>query len=137
MSASFRTITFLFEVIRGEYLSRTQRQRKGRPFCPFCTRHKYGSIEPCVWKPHTALTSPRHPLLFLSFLCHPYILTFLHSFIHFLENFYSFLIILYIIYKYRHARCTSRKCGARSGSPQLGLGFGLPSANVRFAACVT
>ena len=39
-----------------------------------------------MWKPHTALTSPRHPLLFLSFLCHPYILTI------FLENFYSFLV---------------------------------------------
>ena len=44
-----------------------------------------------MWKPHTALTSPRHPLLFLSFLCHPYILTI------FLENFYSFLVS--IIYK--------------------------------------
>ena len=40
VSASFRTISFLFEVIRGEYLSRTQRLRKGRPSCPFCTRHK-------------------------------------------------------------------------------------------------
>ena len=47
----------------------------------------YGAIESCVWKPHTALTSLRHPLLFLSFLCHPYILTI------FLENFYSFLIL--------------------------------------------
>ena len=42
-----------------------------------------------MWKLHTALTSPRHPLLFLSFLCHPYILT------TFLENFYSFLVIQY------------------------------------------
>ena len=40
VSASFRTISFLFEVICGEYLSRTQQERKGRPFCPFCTRHK-------------------------------------------------------------------------------------------------
>ena len=31
-------------------------------------------------KPHTALTTSQHPLLFLSFLCHPYILTI------FLEN---------------------------------------------------
>ena len=37
---------------------------------------------PCVWKPHTANTSPRHPLLFLSFCA---ILTI------FLDNFYSFL----------------------------------------------
>ena len=50
-------------------------------------KSKYGAIEPCVWKPHTALTSPRHPLLFLSFLCHPYILTI------FLENLYFFLVI--------------------------------------------
>ena len=40
MSALFRTISFLFEVIHGEYLSRTQRLRKGRPSCPFCTQHK-------------------------------------------------------------------------------------------------
>ena len=31
-------------------------------------------------------SAPRHPLLFLSFLCHPYTLTI------FLENFYSFLV---------------------------------------------
>ena len=42
MSASFRTISFSFEAICGEYLSRTQRQRKGWPCCPFCTRHKVG-----------------------------------------------------------------------------------------------
>ena len=40
VSASFRMISFAFEAIRGEYLSRTQPQRKGRPSCPFCTRHK-------------------------------------------------------------------------------------------------
>ena len=40
VSASFSTISFSFEVIRGKYLSHTQQQRKGRPFCPFCTRHK-------------------------------------------------------------------------------------------------
>ena len=40
VSASFRTISFSLEAIRGEYLSRTEPQRKGRPSCPFCTRHK-------------------------------------------------------------------------------------------------
>ena len=35
VSASFRTISFLFEAVRGEYLSRTQRLRKGRPPCLF------------------------------------------------------------------------------------------------------
>ena len=40
VSASFRTISFAFEAIRSEYLSRTQLQRKGRPSCPFRTRHK-------------------------------------------------------------------------------------------------
>ena len=38
VSASFPTISFLFEVIRGEYLSRTQRLGKGRPSCSFCIR---------------------------------------------------------------------------------------------------
>ena len=38
--ASFRTISFSFKAVRSEYLSRTQRLRKGRPFCPFFTRHK-------------------------------------------------------------------------------------------------
>ena len=38
--ASFRAISFSFKAVRSEYLSRTQRLRKGRPFCPFCTRHK-------------------------------------------------------------------------------------------------
>ena len=38
--ASFRTISFSFKAVRSEYLSRTQRLRKGRPFSPFCTRHK-------------------------------------------------------------------------------------------------
>ena len=36
----FRTISFSFEAICGEYLSRTKRLRKGRPSCPFCTQHK-------------------------------------------------------------------------------------------------
>ena len=40
MSASFCTISFSFEAIRGEYLSRTQWLRKGRPSCLFCTWHK-------------------------------------------------------------------------------------------------
>ena len=40
MSISFRTISLPFEAIRGEYLSRTQWLRKGRPSCPFCTRYK-------------------------------------------------------------------------------------------------
>ena len=38
--ASFRTISFSFKAVRSEYLSRTQQLRKGRPSCPFCTRHK-------------------------------------------------------------------------------------------------
>ena len=41
---------------------------------------------PCVWKPYIARTSPWHPLLFLSSLFHPYILTI------FLENLCSFLV---------------------------------------------
>ena len=49
MSASFRMISFLFEVIRGEYLSRTQRLRKGRPSCPFCTRGLYKSDDRYVY----------------------------------------------------------------------------------------
>ena len=40
VSAALRTIPFSFEAIRGEYLSRTQRLHKGRPSCPFCTRHE-------------------------------------------------------------------------------------------------
>ena len=40
VSASFRTISFSFEAIRGEYFRRTERQRKGRPSCQFCTRNK-------------------------------------------------------------------------------------------------
>ena len=44
---------------------------------------------PCVWKQNTVRTSPRHPLLLLSFLCHLYILTI------FLENFYPFLVYVY------------------------------------------
>ena len=40
VSASFHKISFSFEAICGEYLSRTERQRKGRPSCPLCTRHK-------------------------------------------------------------------------------------------------
>ena len=40
VSVSFRTISLPFEAIRGEYLSRTQWLRKGRPSCPFSTRHK-------------------------------------------------------------------------------------------------
>ena len=40
VSVSFRTISLPFEVIRAEYLSRTQWLRKGRPSCPFCTRYK-------------------------------------------------------------------------------------------------
>ena len=40
VSASFRTISFSFEAVRDEYLSRTQRLRKWRPSRPFCTRHK-------------------------------------------------------------------------------------------------
>ena len=40
VSVSFRTISLPFEAIRGEYLSRTQWLRKGRPSCPFCTRYK-------------------------------------------------------------------------------------------------
>ena len=40
VSASFRTIFFSFEAIRGEYLRRTERQRKGQPSCPFYTRYK-------------------------------------------------------------------------------------------------
>ena len=39
--ASFRTISFSFKAVRSEYLSRTQWLRKGRPFCLFCTRHKF------------------------------------------------------------------------------------------------
>ena len=39
--ASFRTISFSFKALRSEYLSRTQWLRKGRPFCLFCTRHKF------------------------------------------------------------------------------------------------
>ena len=33
-------ISISFEAVCGEYLSRTQGLRKGRPSCPFCTRHK-------------------------------------------------------------------------------------------------
>ena len=33
--ASFRTISFSFKAVRSEYLSRTQRLRKGRPFVHF------------------------------------------------------------------------------------------------------
>ena len=40
VSASFRMISFSLEAIHGEYLSRTELQRKGLPSCPFCTRHK-------------------------------------------------------------------------------------------------
>ena len=40
VSDSFRMISFSFEAVRGEYLSRTQRLRKGWPFCPLCTQHK-------------------------------------------------------------------------------------------------
>ena len=40
VSVSFRSISLPFEAIRGEYLSRTQWLRKGRPSCPFCTRYK-------------------------------------------------------------------------------------------------
>ena len=40
VSVSFRTISLPFEAIRGEYLSRTQWLREGRPSCPFCTRYK-------------------------------------------------------------------------------------------------
>ena len=40
--ASFRTISFSFKAVRSEYLSRTQRLRKGRPFCPqHDVRHIY------------------------------------------------------------------------------------------------
>ena len=39
--ASFRMISFSFKAVRSEYLSRTQWLRKGRPFCLFCTRHKF------------------------------------------------------------------------------------------------
>ena len=72
VSASFRTISFSFEAIRGEYLSRTQWLRKGRPSCSFCTRGLNRTI----------------------------------------------YIYIYI-YIYRRARCTTRTCGARSGSPQI------------------
>ena len=44
-----------------------------------------------VWKPHTALTSLRHPLLFLSFLCHPYILT-----INFFQKFFFLFLHLQV-----------------------------------------
>ena len=37
---SFCTISFSFEAVHGEYLSHMQRLHKGRPSCPFCTRHK-------------------------------------------------------------------------------------------------
>ena len=40
VSASFRTISFSFEDVHNEYLSRMQRLHKGWPSCPFCTRHK-------------------------------------------------------------------------------------------------
>ena len=40
VSVSFRTISLPFEAIRGEYLSRTQWLRKGRPSCPFCTQYE-------------------------------------------------------------------------------------------------
>ena len=40
VSAAFCTISFSLEAICGEYLSRTQRLRKGRPSCPFYTRHE-------------------------------------------------------------------------------------------------
>ena len=39
-SLHFVYISFSFEAIRSEYLSRTQRLCKGRPFCPFWTQHK-------------------------------------------------------------------------------------------------
>ena len=70
-----------------------------------------------MWKPHTARTSPRHPPLFLSFLCHPYILTI------FVKIFYSFLVVYIYIYIYSklaevqkliekgyEARCVEVKC---------------------------
>ena len=40
VSASFHMIFFSFEAVRGKYLSRTQRLRKGQQSCPFCTQHK-------------------------------------------------------------------------------------------------
>ena len=79
MSASCRTVSFSFEPVRSECLRRTQWLHKGRPSCPFCTRH-----ELAPW--------PKSD-----------------------DNIY---IIIYI-YIYRRARCTTRTCGARSGSPQL------------------
>ena len=36
MFASFRTISFTFEAVRGEYLSRTQRATQRPPSCPCC-----------------------------------------------------------------------------------------------------
>ena len=72
--ASFRTIYFSFKAVHSEYLSRTQWLRKGRPFCLFCTGHKFAP-----WPKTTYGT---------------------------------------YIYTYRQRWRTSRKCGARSGSPQ-------------------
>ena len=48
MSASCRMISFSFEAVGGEYLSRMQRLRKGRPSCLFCkwkytVSHAYGT----------------------------------------------------------------------------------------------
>ena len=51
MSAAFRTISFSFEAIRGEYLSHMQWLRKGQPSCPFCTRQKLarGTVTELHW----------------------------------------------------------------------------------------
>ena len=63
VSASFRTISFSFEAVRGEYLSRTERNAKGGHLVHFAPGINWPRI-------------------------------------------------------YRCTRCTSRTCGARSGSPK-------------------
>ena len=75
MSASFRTISFTFEAVRGEYLSRTQRATQRPAILSMQQKEIYGK---------------------------PYV-----------RRIY--------IYIYRRGRSETCQCGARSGSPQLGL----------------
>ena len=47
---------------------------------------EYGAIEPCVWKPHTALTSPRHPLVSVLFVPSLHFYYFSRNFLFFSSN---------------------------------------------------
>ena len=51
MSASFRTITFSFEAVRGEYLSRTQRATQRPAILSMLQMEIYGAVGTCTVVP--------------------------------------------------------------------------------------